>query len=59
MSKYEKKTNIYIKTGFKCSACGIYFEKEHGYPVLCSYCYIPKYKAKYPNAVKAISKIRG
>ncbi|HEX8575794.1 MAG TPA: hypothetical protein VF677_05830 [Flavobacterium sp.] len=25
--------------GFSCSECGIYFEKAHGYPVLCEYCF--------------------
>lgn len=48
----------YIATGLKCSACGIYFNKEHGYPVLCDCCYIPKYIKKYPNAVLAVNKIR-
>ena len=22
-----------------CSNCGAYFEEEHGFPVLCEYCY--------------------
>jgi len=26
--------------GLSCSECGVYFEKAHGYPVLCSDCYI-------------------
>ena len=25
--------------GLCCSHCGIYFEEEHGYPVLCKDCY--------------------
>lgn len=25
--------------GFTCSWCGIYFERSHGYPVLCEECY--------------------
>lgn len=25
--------------GFCCSYCGIYFEEEHGFPVLCKSCY--------------------
>jgi len=25
--------------GLSCSECGIYFEKEHGYPVLCKDCF--------------------
>jgi len=24
--------------GLCCSWCGIYFEKEHGYPVICNDC---------------------
>ena len=26
-------------SGLSCSHCGTYFEKEHGYPVLCTYCW--------------------
>lgn len=25
--------------GLSCSWCGVYFEKEHGYPVLCHDCW--------------------
>ena len=25
--------------GRSCSECGIYFEKAHGYPVLCKECF--------------------
>ena len=25
--------------GFCCSLCGVYFEKEHGFPVLCKDCW--------------------
>ena len=25
--------------GCSCSLCGLYFESEHGYPVLCSECF--------------------
>lgn len=25
--------------GFSCSECGVYFEKEHGHPVLCKDCF--------------------
>ncbi len=25
--------------GLTCSYCGVYFESEHGYPVLCSSCH--------------------
>lgn len=28
-----------IISGFKCSWCGVYFEKEHGYPVVCDSCW--------------------
>lgn len=27
--------------GLSCSECGIYFEREHGYPVLCDECHEP------------------
>lgn len=25
--------------GYTCSHCGIYFDKEHGFPVLCEDCH--------------------
>ena len=25
--------------GFSCSWCGVYFEAEHGFPVLCDSCW--------------------
>lgn len=25
--------------GLTCSECGIYFQQQHGYPVLCKNCY--------------------
>lgn len=28
-----------MKKGLCCEWCGIYFEKEHGYPVLCNNCF--------------------
>jgi hypothetical protein len=28
-----------MTSGLCCQWCGIYFEKEHGYPVLCKDCY--------------------
>ena len=28
-----------VVNGACCSHCGIYFIKEHGYPVLCHSCY--------------------
>lgn len=26
--------------GLCCSECGVYFEEEHGYPVLCNSCWV-------------------
>lgn len=26
-------------SGFSCSGCGVYFEEEHGFPVLCEDCF--------------------
>lgn len=28
-----------IVNGLSCSCCGVYFERKHGYPVLCSDCF--------------------
>ena len=28
-----------ILVGFQCSHCGVCFEEEHGYPVLCYTCW--------------------
>ncbi len=28
-----------IVDGLCCNCCGIYFKKEHGYPVVCKSCY--------------------
>lgn len=28
-----------IVSGFQCSHCGVCFEDEHGYPVLCESCF--------------------
>ncbi len=28
------------RVGLCCSECGVYFEAEHGYPVLCKGCYL-------------------
>ncbi len=39
--------------GMTCSHCGIYFEEEHGYPVLCHECYdkaTKKERAGLPRA---------
>lgn len=39
-------------SGFTCSGCGIFFIKEHGFPVLCTACTqeIPKKDRLYPQA---------
>jgi hypothetical protein len=39
--------------GASCSMCGIYFEREHGYPVLCKGCWkkgCGQQKAIFPEA---------
>ena len=41
MSYADDKVN-----GFSCSHCGIYFIKEHGYPVLCRTCHCHFYTKK-------------
>lgn len=28
-----------IMDGWCCQLCGVYFEEEHGYPVVCESCY--------------------
>ena len=28
-----------IIAGWCCQLCGVYFEEEHGYPVVCESCY--------------------
>lgn len=28
-----------IIDGWCCQLCGVYFEEEHGYPVVCESCY--------------------
>jgi hypothetical protein len=37
-----------IVDGRSCSECGIYFEKAHGYPVLCTdcWCSIPEFEGE-------------
>lgn len=38
--------------GLCCEECGIYFEEEHGHPVLCADCWTPKSKtpkSEYPE----------
>jgi hypothetical protein len=39
-----------------CSHCGIYFQKAHGYPVLCSDCYNNETKEERAGIQKAIYK---
>ncbi len=37
-----------VVNGLSCSWCGVYFEDEHGYPVLCLSCWedaIDKHKS--------------
>ncbi len=37
--------------GLSCSDCGVYFEQEHGHPVLCSDCFNDSGgKPQYPLA---------
>lgn len=37
--------------GFCCSVCGVYFEDEHGFPVLCKSCFKDdKGKSSIPKA---------
>ena len=38
--------------GLSCSWCGIYFVKEHGYPVLCNDCMKFLAKKKHGKAVR-------
>lgn len=41
-----------IIDGLACSGCGVYFEKEHGYPVYCPNCWEAEdytEKAIYPT----------
>lgn len=32
--------------GYSCTLCGVYFEDEHGYPVVCQSCYDDLSKAE-------------
>jgi len=43
-------------SGRSCSWCGIYFEKEHGYPVLCQSCYQDWRKESKDNTSKKLLK---
>ena len=42
--------------GASCSHCGIYFEEEHGYPVLCKDCYDSETKEERAGIQKALNK---
>lgn len=44
-----------IRIGFQCSNCGVCFEKEHDYPVLCEDCYADELKetGRTPDVPKA------
>ena len=35
--------------GFQCSGCGVCFEGQHGYPVLCTDCYASLEKTELPK----------
>ena len=51
-----------VLAGFQCSGCGVCFEKEHGYPVLCGACWsrAPKSeRARLSRATKAELVRRG
>ena len=40
--------------GVSCSLCGIYFEEEHGYPVVCKRCWRdlkPRERDEYQKAI--------
>lgn len=43
--------------GFQCSHCGVCFEQEHGYPVLCTDCYEKQRLA--PETPRARARVRG
>lgn len=43
-----------IIEGACCSDCGVYFEEEHGYPVLCKSCW--EEEKEYTNLPIAIKK---
>ena len=42
--------------GFSCSGCGVYFEQEHGYPVLCHHCWSQWTKAERVDYSRATEK---
>jgi len=42
--------------GQSCSHCGIYFENDHGYPVLCASCYYSITEEERAGLSKAYEK---
>jgi len=44
-----------IVNGLACACCGVYFEREHGYPVVCRSCY----DEKAPRNTQAQRAIHG
>ena len=38
--------------GFSCSFCGVYFDEEHGYPVVCNSCWSDLLKDAIKNPKK-------
>ena len=45
-----------MTNGYSCSWCGVYFEKEHGYPVLCEDCFRDAEKEELTGLSKATEK---
>lgn len=43
--------------GLCCSDCGMYFEEEHGYPVLCEECWRDWEPSERKDYQKAINKL--
>ena len=39
--------------GSSCSLCGIFFEEEHGYPVICNSCFNHLNKADKDKTIKS------
>lgn len=46
-----------ITEGFTCSYCGVYFEEEHGFPVLCHKCFVKQGKDIKAGKIKSIDRI--
>ena len=45
-----------IQDGFQCSHCGICFDGEHGFPVLCRHCFHNETKKERAGLPKATLK---